>query len=227
MESRQPSIIRRVADAGYDHVFIDMEHTCFSFETVADFCEMARARDIVPIVRPSELTRSSTLRLLEIGALGVMFHDVDDREEVDTILDWTVRSKSAVRSDASKGLPEDALLIVIQIETAKGLEAVDTILEGGGVDMVEIGRGDLASDLGHHGQREHPEVQKAIDRIVAACTRKGIAVGVTCQHAADVHDMVRRGVRCLTYAGDVWFLRDGLRLGIETLKQTVPHATAE
>jgi hypothetical protein len=34
------------------------------------------------IVRPFELTRSSTLRLLEIGALEVMCNDVDDRDEV-------------------------------------------------------------------------------------------------------------------------------------------------
>jgi len=219
LESRQPTIMRRVAEAGYDHVFIDMESSPFSWETIADFCELARAHGIVPIVRPAELTRASTLRLLEIGASGVMFHDVDDRDEVDRIREWIDHSKAVRRSDAAKGVAQDAILVAIQIETAKGLAAVDSIMTGGGIDLVEIGRGDLASELGFPGQREHPQVQQAIDRIVAACKRNGIAVGVTCAHDRDVEDMVRRGVRCLSYGADGWFLREGLRQGIEALRQ--------
>jgi 4-hydroxy-2-oxoheptanedioate aldolase len=214
--------VRRVAEAGYDHVFIDMEGSAFSWQTITDFCEMARASNIVPIVRPAELTRASTLRLLEIGASGVMFHDVDDRDEVEEIREWVGKSKAVRRSDVSKGTPQDAILVVIQIETAKGLEAVDKIMTGGGVDLVEIGRGDLASELGYPGQREHPQVQQAIDHIVAACTRNRIAVGVTCAHDGDVEDMVRRGVRCLSYGADGWFIRAGLRQGFETLKRCAP-----
>ena len=223
-ESRQPSIMRRVAEAGYDHVYIDMEHTSYSFETVADFCELARAHNLIPIVRPSELTRACTLRLLEIGALGLMFHDVDDRAEVDQILEWTGKSKAAMRSDSSKGSPMDAILIVMQIETLKGLENVDSIMDGGGFDLVEIGRGDLASEFGFAGQRQHPKVEAAIDKIVAACNRNKIAVGVTCQNAADVEDMYRRGVRALTYGTDYLFIRDGMRHGLETLKKAAAGA---
>lgn len=224
-ESRQVSIMRRVADAGYDHVYIDMEHTSYSWETVADFCELARARNIVPIVRPSDLTRSATLRLLEVGAAGVMFHDVDDRAEVDQILEWTGKSKAALRSDSTKGSPMDAILVVVQIETLKGLENVESIMDGGGIDLVEIGRGDLASEFGFPGQRQHPKVTAAIDRIIAACNRNKIAVGVTCQNAADVEDMFRRGVRCLTYGIDYSFIRDGLKQGIEALQRSAPGVT--
>lgn len=221
-ESRQPSIMRRVADAGFDHVYIDMEHTSYSWETIADFCELARAKNIVPIIRPSELTRAATLRLLEIGAAGVMFHDVDDRAEVDEILDWTGKSKAAMRSDSSKGSPMDAILTVIQIETLKGLENVESIMAGGGIDMVEIGRGDLASEFGFPGQRQHPKVIDAIERIIAACNRNNIAVGVTCMNEADVEDMFKRGVRALTYGIDYHFIREGMKQGLETLKRNAP-----
>src|SRR4051812_29734254 len=92
MDARHQAIVRQIAEAGFDFVYLEMEHSCLSWETIGDFCEMARGIGIAPIVRPAELTRESTLRLLEIGALGVMFHDVDDRREVEQVRDWMLRS---------------------------------------------------------------------------------------------------------------------------------------
>src|SRR5262245_37936358 len=85
MDARHQAIVRQIASAGFDFVVLEMEHASLSWETIGDFCEMARASGITPVVRPAELTRESTLRLLEIGAMGVMFHDVDDRDEVETL----------------------------------------------------------------------------------------------------------------------------------------------
>src|SRR5262245_11433581 len=82
MDARHQAIVRQIASAGFDFVVLEMEHSSLPWETIGDFCEMARASGITPVARPAELTRESTLRLLEIGAMGVMFHDVDDRDEV-------------------------------------------------------------------------------------------------------------------------------------------------
>ena len=49
---RTPAIMRLIAGAGYDFVFIDMEHSSFSFETINDMCDMARSVGLVPVVRP-------------------------------------------------------------------------------------------------------------------------------------------------------------------------------
>ena len=222
-DCRQPSIMRRVADAGYDHVVIDMEHSSFSWETITDHCEMARAVGLVPIVRPAELTRASTLRLLELGAMGVMFHDVDDRAEVDELRDWVLNSKVAQRSASDKGQPGDGLVIAIQVETMRGLAAVEEMVAGGTVDMVEIGRGDLASEMGFPSQRGRPEILSAIDRIVAACEANNVAAGVTCLSPEDVKAMYERGVRCLTYSADAFMISDGLKAGVEALRQFAPR----
>lgn len=221
IDSRHQAVVRQIAEAGFDFVYLDMEHSGLSWETIADFCEMARAHGIAPIVRPAELTRPGTLRLLEIGAMGVMFHDVDDRAEVEEIRDWIMGSKSLLRQDKARQAASD-VAVVIQIETAKGLEAVDQIMAGGGIDIVEIGRGDLATDLGFPAQRDHPRVKAAIDRIVEACNRNAVAVGVTCFSREDIEDMVRRGVRCLAYSGDRYILDKVYREAHSTLSGCVP-----
>lgn len=205
MDARHQAIVRQIAGAGFDFVVLEMEHSALSWETIGDFCEMARASGITPVVRPAELTRESILRLLEIGAMGVMFHDVDDRNEVEVAREWILRSKSMLRPDKARQAA-DGVALVIQIETVKGLEQVDDIVAAGGIDVVEIGRGDLATEMGYPGQRTHPRVIEAIERIVTVCGRHGVAAGVTCLDRADVEDNARRGVRCLSYSTDRYIL---------------------
>lgn len=222
MDARHPSIVRQIAVAGFDFVVLEMEHSSLSWETIGDFCEMARASGITPIVRPAELTRESTLRLLEIGAMGVMFHDVDDREEVETARDWILRSKSMQRPDKARQ-SADGVALVIQVETVKGYERVESIVSAGGIDVVEIGRGDLATEMGYPGQRSHPRVTEAIDRIVAVCDRHGVAAGVTCLGREDVRDIAHRGVRCLSYSTDRYILERTYADAMGTFAALDPH----
>ena len=220
IDARHQSIVRQIAEAGLDFIYFDMEHSGLSWETIADFCEMTRACNLTPIVRPADLTRASTLKLLEVGAMGVMFHDVDSREEVEEIRSWIMASKSMLRQDKARQSAND-VSIVIQIETAKGLASVEKIMAGGGIDMVEIGRGDLAIELGHAAERNHPDVNAAIDRIVAACNKNDIVACVTVFSQADAEDMVRRGVRCLAYSADRYILDKVFREASAMLSRVV------
>jgi 2-keto-3-deoxy-L-rhamnonate aldolase RhmA len=43
-----PSVVRVMASAGYDFLFIDIEHTLMSPETLMAVVQMARACDISP-----------------------------------------------------------------------------------------------------------------------------------------------------------------------------------
>src|SRR5690242_1266624 len=84
--TRSPAIARVMAASGLDFAFIDTEHSSLGWETVGDLCEMARAAGIAPIVRPYALDARLANRFLDIGAMGLMFHDVTSREEVELVL---------------------------------------------------------------------------------------------------------------------------------------------
>ena len=77
---RSPEIPRTFAAAGFDYVFIDMEHSGYDLETVQDMCQASLASGITPIVRVCELHYSLFARLLDCGAQGIMMPRVDDPE---------------------------------------------------------------------------------------------------------------------------------------------------
>src|SRR5258708_15428053 len=75
---RSPEIARAFATAGFDYVFIDMEHGSFNLETVHDMTVASNGAGITPIVRVAELLYSLVARLLDSGAHGIILRRVED-----------------------------------------------------------------------------------------------------------------------------------------------------
>lgn len=228
---RSPDVIRMIAIAGFDFVCLDTSHSAPTTETLADMCAMARACGITPIIRPDRHEQHLAMRLLDIGAMGLMFFDVTTRRQVEDFQRWVKYPPHGLRGAAPRGTgmdyqrPSDQLmqhandntLVVIQIESAEGVEGVEDIVSGGGVDVVEIGRNDLSTSYGAPHQTRHPRVLEAVDHVVQACTRHHVAVMAACYSAEDGEDMVERGVRSLTYFSDVGLLMNGYEAGIQLL----------
>jgi 2-keto-3-deoxy-L-rhamnonate aldolase RhmA len=223
---RTPALMRWIASAGFDFVFLDAEHSDLSWETIGTMCDMARASGLVPIVRPYERNGQLANRIQDIGAMGLMFHDVTSRAQVDEMLRWMRYPPRGVRGSSSHGAAMDYVtapgaeiksfidentMLVIQIESGEGIDNLDAILGGGGVDVVEIGRGDLSTSLGVPLEARHPAVLDAIDRIAETCRRHGVAVGVNSPTLEDAADMIRRGVRCVSFSNERRILLESYR----------------
>jgi 2-keto-3-deoxy-L-rhamnonate aldolase RhmA len=209
---RNPALVRIIASAGYDFVFIDMEHSSFSIETVADMCEMARVLGVTPIVRPHQPDRGVGERLLDSGAMGLMHPNVTRREQVDQFLEWMQFPPIGTRGQAGGGSVVDyesvsmktanefvnkQTMLIVQIESREGIDHIDEILTGGGVDVVEIGRGDLCKALGVPGERQHPLVLDAVKEIAAGCHRHDVAIGAGPDSPDDADELIAVGVRFL------------------------------
>lgn len=68
--------------SGMDYVIIDKEHAPIAVETAADMIRAAEARDLTPFVRIKEISRSSVLKLLDLGAKGLIVPAVGGIEDV-------------------------------------------------------------------------------------------------------------------------------------------------
>jgi 2-keto-3-deoxy-L-rhamnonate aldolase RhmA len=233
---RMPSITRMIAAAGFDFAFIDAQHSSFSWETIGDMCEMARASEVVPIVRPFEATAGMTNRLQDLGAMGLMFPDVTTPEEVVRINQWMRYPPQGTRGHTSLGPATDhrvgsgaelqgvinaQVLVVIQIESREGVASVDAILGAGPVDIVEIGTGDLSVSLGVPFETRHPDVLASIARVVAACDRHEVAAGVNCPSVDDAKAMMARGIRCISYSTDRRILATAYERAVRELRSAV------
>ena len=67
-------------------------------------------------------------------------------------------------------------LLILKIESRKGVENAESLLSHEWVDAIIFGPGELAADMGLHGQWEHDEVINAIQKVCNIALKKGKAV---------------------------------------------------
>src|SRR5262244_3573775 len=77
---RTPAVLTLLRAAGLDFARVDMEHSPFSIETIADMAVLARALDFPIVVRPPEGNREWITRLLDVGVWGLHVPQVDTPE---------------------------------------------------------------------------------------------------------------------------------------------------
>src|ERR1035437_1459417 len=85
---RAPEIPRAFAAAGFDYVFIDMEHGSFNLETAHDMIIACKLAGITPIVRVGEVQYTLCARLLDQGAQGIILPRVEDPKVLEEALSW-------------------------------------------------------------------------------------------------------------------------------------------
>ncbi len=101
--------------------------------------------------------------------------------------------------------------VVVQIEDAEALGALDDIAAVKGIDVLFVGLADLSVSLGVPMQTTHPTVQDAVRRIGEAAQRHGKWWGHPVPTPAAAKASAARGGRFFSCKGDFGFLRDGLR----------------
>src|SRR5580698_4995951 len=151
---RSTEIPRAFAAAGFDYVFIDMEHGSFDLETVQDMIKVALDNGITPIVRVCELLYSLVCRLLDAGAQGIILPRVEDPKILEQALGWMRFPPVGTRgygvnptmvSYEAHSFPEiiehhnRETVSVVQFETVNAMERADELLSVRGLDIVMVG----------------------------------------------------------------------------------------
>lgn len=228
---RSPEIPRLFALAGFDFAFIDMEHTSFTKETVADMIFASRQAGIVPVVRVPQGEYAHVAGTLDLGAQGIMVPRVCTREEVERIVSWTKYPPHGIRGFAcTPGQCDDAdvdpvdfidtqnreTLVIVQIERKQALDNIEDMLSVEGIDVACLGWMDLSVDLGLPGQLDHPTVIEAVQRIVDVAEQNGLASGLIHPDFESVKTWVERGMRFASYCTGAELLR---RAGCEAVRE--------
>ncbi len=231
-EMRSIGGVKLMAAAGFDFLFLDMEHAMYDWETMLGLVQTALLCDIVPLVRPTDNIYSLVARALDSGALGVIIPRVETREQVEAAVSFAkyppVGRRGAggdgrnayVRKGVREAI-EDANregLVVVQIESAAALDNLEEIASVDGVDVLLIGPQDLSISLGCHGDFSHPDFMAAATRITEVGRKHGKAVGMVEKEPADMqrwHDM---GMRFLVASSDSYMLLSSASQCVKGLK---------
>jgi 2-keto-3-deoxy-L-rhamnonate aldolase RhmA len=214
-------IARIAKTAGFDSLYVDMEHSSFSLETMSQICMAALEVGITPFVRVPGL--ADVQRILDAGALGIIaphvqtaaeardyvkaakYPPLGDRSNAGNLPHLHYRSFPAAEAYAAV---DAATMVIVQFESAKAIENADAIMAIEGVDMVLIGTNDLLADYGLPGQYDHPKVHDAYTKALAACRKhaKHLAVGGFASRADLAAKYVRMGARYVSTGTDLGFL---------------------
>lgn len=180
-----------LADAGFDWLLLDMEHTQSSLDTISGQLLALRGSPSAAVVRVPSNDMAFIKRALDAGTRNLMIPNIRDAAEAREAVSYTRFAPEGVRGVAGStrgggytrykdymARANDEIALVLQIESRQALEDLDAICRVPGVDAVFIGPSDLAASLGHRGQPGHPEVQAAISQAIAIGKAAGKAVGI-------------------------------------------------
>jgi 2-dehydro-3-deoxyglucarate aldolase/4-hydroxy-2-oxoheptanedioate aldolase len=226
-------IAHLAAGAGAEFVIFDMEHTGWGLDTVRRLMSASKAANTMPYVRVPATEYHFLARCLDVGALGLMVPMVESAEQAAKIVRSTKYPPDG-RRGAAFGVAHDdyaggdlvekmkraneEILLIGQIETAVGLENVDAIAATPGLDVLWVGQFDLCNFLGIPGQLNHPLVDAALLRTVAAVKRHGKSAGILVGSVDEGRKRLEQGFRCIAYGGDLWLYQRALSDGLRALR---------
>jgi len=234
-QARDPGAPAIFAAAGYDFVFIDMEHGNYSMETVADLIRGAKSVGIAPIIRIPHLETHFISRVLDAGAEGIMVPMTSTKEQAEEIVHCSKYTPFGHRGfgtqtgqtdykplktlDFMKEANEHTL-IVAQIETREAIENVDSILSVEGIDVGLIGPNDLSISMGIPDQMGSEIITKAIDKVVESAKKKGKASGIHIGNIEAIKKWRTKGMTVLAFSTDIGFMYNASKSNLEELKRS-------
>lgn len=179
-----------IGSVGFDWIGIDRQHGLIDYAGMVGMLQAAAISGTPTIVRVSGNDGAEIGRALDAGAHGVFVPMVESAESARRAVSacryapegersWGPIRPSIGRTELS---PHDEALraaCVVMIETRRGADAVEAIVDVPGVDAVLIGPSDLSVSLGGspHVTLGDAANRPVVERIVRACRSAGVGVG--------------------------------------------------
>ena len=222
---RSAEIARIARASGHDFLFLDVQHSLFTLETLGHIAQAAVALGVAPVARLRSVRDPDVQALLDNGITGIVYPDVNTAEDARAAV-AAVRFGPLGRRSVTGGYPyfdframppaealaaiDAATLLVCMIETREGVRNAEAIAAVPGSDVIHMGMNDLLTDMGKPGRYDDAELEEAVARVLAACRAHGKAFGAGGNRDPRAQAaVIRRGAQFLTTQTDVALLSAG------------------
>lgn len=228
-----PAIAEIYANAGFDWLVVDLEHSTISIEQAGDLIRVIDLAGSSPLVRLTSNNVEQIKRVMDAGAHGIVVPNVNSREEAEQAVAATRYAPDGIRGvglaraqsygvsfkeylDWQKNSP----VVIAQIEHKKALDNLEQIFSVQGVDGFIIGPYDLSCSMGMPGEFDRSEFIEAMDFIRNTGKKMGCPAGlhiVEPDHAR-LRQVIDEGYRFIAYSVDIRMLDVAARAGLEEIK---------
>ena len=244
-----PRWIEAAAAAGLDYLFIDLEHIALDRKQLAWMCRCAELQGLPPVVRIPGHDPDQASMALDAGARGILVPYVEEPRTVEVMA-------AAVKGRPLKGVRAAMLqagretvnettrsyldefnrgnLLLINVESRRGVEQLDSLLACDELDGVIVGPHDLSCSYDLPEDYRNPRFVELVGSIIAAARARGKGAGIH-QTWGNPHDgavWAEAGANIIMYKADLIFfaarladelgeLREALGDGGQTSRRNV------
>jgi 2-keto-3-deoxy-L-rhamnonate aldolase RhmA len=226
-----PEVAELFVLAGFDWVWIDLEHAPLSLDQAQRLIQAVAGRAgtaiRVPWNDPVHIKRA-----LDLGCDGVIVPQVRTAAEARQAVAAAKYPPAGIRSvgiaraqQYGMTLQEyvlhanDRVAVILQIEHADAVPNIAEILAVPEVDAIVVGPYDLSASMGRPGEITHPDVAAMVARVAGACNDRGVAWGAFAPDADSAIVHLGRGASLITLGTDTIYLWKGALAALAYLRQ--------
>jgi 2-keto-3-deoxy-L-rhamnonate aldolase RhmA len=230
MTTTSLDVAARVATLGFDFLWVEMEHSPITLETLRHIVLVTRGLAAVPFARVPVNELWTAKRVLDAGVHGVIFpftstpegarqavaachYPPDGRRGSGAGLATTTWPEPDRYLDSA----DENVLVVAIIEEAAAVSRIDDIAATPGLDVLFIGTSDLSFSMGYRGRQDVADVQAAIERVRTAAVRHGKVVGRPAGTTDQIESGMEQGFRFFQLNSDLNLMELGAKRILEPL----------
>ncbi len=215
------SIVEIMADAGFDWLCVDMEHSVTDYYEAQQLIATIQAKGIKAYVRVGENNTRIIKRVLDAGADGIIVPMVNSKEEaikaINAVKYPPIGQRGVGLARAQKygfGFEDykdneaDNIKLILQIEHIDAVNNLEEILSLDAIDGTFIGPYDLSGSMGKPGKYNDSDVKEVLLRYedIAKKYNKLIGFHVIQPDYKLVLDKIDLGYNFIAFSLDTLFL---------------------
>jgi len=217
-------VAAQAAHLGFDFLWIEMEHSPITLETLRAMVLATRGSPAAPFARVPVNEPWAAKRVLDAGVHGVMFPFTSSPELARQAV-AACRYPPAGRRGSGPGLASfswpqalayhdsaDAnVFVIVIVEEACAVDQIDEIAATPGIDAIFIGTSDLSFSYGLRGRQDEPQLTGAIQKVVNAAHKNNLPVGRPAGTPEQVEKFRAQGFSLFQVKTELGFFTAGAR----------------
>ncbi len=219
-----PMITEAITLCGFDVVWIDMEHTPITKESVCNNLIAVKAGGASAFVRIPWNDPVLAKPIIDMGVDGIIFPYIRTVDEVRLAVASCTYPPEGTRGYGPMRALEYGnldkcdfvdrkyreMMRIIQVEHIDLIDHLEEIAEMEGVDGFIVGPNDLSGSVGHIGRPQHPDMFPIYDKIGKALRNSGKLFGVSLGYDKEtIEQWLGRGVNTIFTGTDVEYIHNG------------------
>lgn len=226
-----PEIAEVLALAGFDWLFIDLEHGSLSIQDAQRAIQAVAGRCFT-VVRVPEATAENIKRVLDTGCDGIIAPHVNSAAEarhVVALAKYPPVGERSVGLGRAQGYgmgfseyiasANERIAVIVQAEHIDAVANVDEIVRVEGVDAVFVGPYDLSGSMSVLGQVSDAHVVAAIENVRSACAAGKMPFGIFYGAAEPAAAVIKAGAKIVAVGTDLTHMANSARGVLELLRQ--------